>query len=1165
MAFPQDPLPIRAELQIDGKWVEHTDRVRDSSPNSITITGGFAPEQATIQPSTISFALNNRDGLFTDDNPTSDYFEKLPINTPFRVSVEETLPFLYLPLSIDRDPNTDTTGWQAGYIGTSDKASLDITGDLDLRIDVEPDTWQLGSAGHTLAAKWENGTSNRSWFWTVLPSGCIRLYWSTDGTFNLSAGLYADSTVPVPGTGRIALRTTIDVNNGASGRTVTFYTSDSVTGTWTQLGDAVVQSGTTSIFSGTSSLHVGAMRNFALTYPFTSGAVTISLPLVGRIHRFQLRSGIGGTLVADMNATAQAEGTTSWSDGLASPNTWDIINSGEITKADYRATGEISQMPQEWDDTGADVYVPTVASDIIRRLTQGATPLRSAIFRNLRSYIGTDALGYWPLEGDSQTVAASNAVPNQPAGVAVNVLFSADTDFPASAGVMTLNDTNSSITFKVIGTRSADHAFVIFYYKYPATPGADTETFHLYTSGTCRRVTFTVGTATYRVTAYDIDGVSLGTSFTSFGTGAEPGQYLALQMKLSKNGSGVDIDLGWYPLGTTTAFYGITPLNVASATVGAVIGGATAAGAAAAGVSFAHVMMGNTDFEFATSAFASSSIGFAGETALARWLRVLREEGEQGRFIGWPDDTDPMGPQPADTLVKILDECVTTASALHYGARDQLSLVFRTQRSMLAQAAVELDYTLKHLSGNFRPTNDDRLLKNQVTAQARYGGFAVAVKETGRKSIQPPPDGVGLYDATVSVNPYSDDQLPDVASYAVHQGTWPERRVPNLEVWLERPEFTSDTTLTRRMRSVNPGDRVSVDNVPVWVGGGTTDTLVRGYQETLMFKGQRLAFSTIPYGPFLAVNDLTDRTGARNRAGASNTVLAANATSGAMSLVALTPLGAKWTTTAGDFSLDILLGGERVTVSGIAAWIADTFTRSTSSGWGSTSTGSSAWTTTGGSASDYSTTGTAGRINLSTVTTNRTAALDLNARVSEVVFDRVQMLAALTGAGATCTFTIRVGSSTDRVDLNIQATVAGTATCWLSQVVNSVETVFDSGFPSTGLSATAAMSVRFQIVSDGDGDPIARARIWAQGAAEPGAWTTSIAMTQANAIGDLTLIASRNSSSTNASPFNVEFDGLTLPSLQLMTVSARSVNDVVKAQTADTSIQVADDFYAARN
>lgn len=1181
MAFPQDPLPIRAEMQINGTWTEVTSSVRNDA--NIRITGGFAPEQTTISPATISFSLNNRAGLYSDDNPLSPYYGLLPTGTPFRVSVEESSTFLRLPNNIRRDPLTAAVGDIAiAYISTTDKAVLDVTGDLDLRIEIDPDQWQLGSAGFALAGKYDTTGNQRSWAWTVQPSGVMRLYWTTDGaTSPLTALTYADSTVVVPGAGRLALRVTIDVDNGAAGRTVTFYTSDSITGTWTQLGAPVIQAGTTSIFSGTSWLTVGNIVNqVSQQISFlTIAAAGYVLPFAGRIHRFQMRSGIGGTLVADMNAAGQTEGSTSWSDGLGTPNTWTLggLGGAEITLADYRGYGEISEMPQEWDPTGTDVYSPTIASGIVRRLTQGAQALNSSIYRYLRQYIGAGAVGYVPLEGGSQSTAAGNAVPGQPAAYVTNVQFSTDNDFPASAGVMTVVDSNSYIAGSVVGAAPTDQATLIFYYKIDSTTPSDTPVVHMYTSGTAKQVTFSIGVADYRVTAYDASGTSIGTTAAGFGTGAAPGQWLAVQLRVNKNGAGIDINMAWYPLGTTTSFYGTGAVNIAVGTVGSHLGFATSRGISALSLNatFAHFMCLNLNgFEFASAAFGKMSVGFTGEYAAERFLRLLREEGLAGRVVGWPADTITMGPQLIDTLMANLSDCATTSASLIYEARDMAALFIRTYRSLLAQQPVALTYARpsSHLAGQFRPTIDDQGLRNDITANSPGGAFARSTVDTGPRSTLAPPNGVGRYDSVITVNPATDDQLPAQAQWATFVGTWPERRVPNLEVWLERSVFVASPTLTRSLRSIDPGDRITVANVPVWVGGGSPDTLARGYVETLMNRGHRLAFSTVPYGPYLAANDLSGSDNTRRRAATAyaNARVAQAATSTATSLVTQITEGAVFGTTAnrpGNFpagggpAFPLTVAGEQVYTTAIADWVADTFTRVTASGWGTTSTGSIAWTVSGGSAADYSTSGTIGVHNLATTAVDRTSTLTLTARVPEVLLTHIKMPTALTGGGGQCVISIRAGSATSYVQLNIASSTGGTMSCWVQQLVNGVETTFDSLFPATGVAPTTAFSARLHVPAAAGS--VAWGRVWAETAAEPGGMTTQITLTAANATGDVQVRSTRNASSTNAAPFNIEFDGLTLPRNQLVTAT-RSVNAIVKAQSIDNIVTLGDQFYVAR-
>jgi len=103
------------------------------------------------------------------------------------------------------------------------------------------------------------------------------------------------------------VKVTIDVDNGAAGHDLNFYTSTDATAeytevSWTKLGDTVTVAGTTSFANSANTLDVGAQ---------TSGAVQ---RYVGNIFRAVLLDGVDGTEVADMDArnqTNDANGDTS--------------------------------------------------------------------------------------------------------------------------------------------------------------------------------------------------------------------------------------------------------------------------------------------------------------------------------------------------------------------------------------------------------------------------------------------------------------------------------------------------------------------------------------------------------------------------------------------------------------------------------------------------------------------------------------------------------------------------------------------------------------------------------------------------------------------------------------------------------------------------------------
>lgn len=174
-------------------------------------------------------------------------------------------------------------GTSGHYVSTPDAAALDITGDIDIRVYVAMDDWTPATDACVLA-KYNTTGNQRSYNLHVLNSGLLNFQWSEDGTAQITKSSTA-ATGFTDGTAHW-IRATLDVDNGAAGNTVTFYTSEDGT-TWTQLGNTVVTAGVTSIFNSTSVLELGA-RN-------TGTAANTA----GKIFQAQVRTGIGGTIVAN--------------------------------------------------------------------------------------------------------------------------------------------------------------------------------------------------------------------------------------------------------------------------------------------------------------------------------------------------------------------------------------------------------------------------------------------------------------------------------------------------------------------------------------------------------------------------------------------------------------------------------------------------------------------------------------------------------------------------------------------------------------------------------------------------------------------------------------------------------------------------------------------------
>jgi hypothetical protein len=211
----------------------------------------------------------------------------------------------------------DLPGRGGAYATTPDANVLDITGDVDLRADLA--NWRPIAAYQILVGKW-SGVTGISYRLAISPVGFLQIAWSVDG-INVAGGV--ESTMPVvpdPTTGRIAVRATLDVDNGAAGNTCTFYTAPTISGTWTQLGPAIVNAGVMSIASTSTIVEVG-----------TAGT---GEPLRGSVYAVEIRNGINGTVVANPNFAAQPTGTTSFTDGTGL--VWSMVDGAQIVNNQYQ-------------------------------------------------------------------------------------------------------------------------------------------------------------------------------------------------------------------------------------------------------------------------------------------------------------------------------------------------------------------------------------------------------------------------------------------------------------------------------------------------------------------------------------------------------------------------------------------------------------------------------------------------------------------------------------------------------------------------------------------------------------------------------------------------------------------------------------------------------------
>lgn len=905
MSWPYDEVtPVKQEIYVSGSWVDATGETRGNE-STVTITRGYSSEQASLAAGTVTFNLDNRSGDWSNRNPNSQYYGEIGRNVRHRCSITGTETSLRL---------TDTTDLATGtYDGarawTADKSVLDITGDIDMRIDAEADDW-YGRMGHIFAAKYQPTGNQRSWAFMVSSQGYLKFFWSTDGT---SANrIFVTSTVPIAATGRQIFRVTLDVNNGAAGNTVTFYTGDAIQGgTFTQLGSPVVTAGTTSIFSSSANLEVGDAAEGSDRGLFTS---TLNAdPFTGKIYGYQLRSSISGTVVAWMQANAQTAGTTSWSDGLSTPNTWTLEASAEISAADYRFHSEIAEMPPVWDPTGSDVYASITASDIVERLTAGEKPLSSPIYRNLIRY---NLDGYWPME-DELGADGISAYAGQ-LGSMVDAAFGSAEGLNGSAGALSFT-TDSGYAHGGIGPSGAASGttYILWYFKMANLPGSTVDFFNTYhVGGSVYRTVVSCSATTYTLKIQDNTYTDLVNSNTAFGSGAEPTQWIAMRLLLTQSGGTVTWEWAWYPVGAPVT-YGVS--GTFSGTFGKPYSWTSFAYTGKSDLQLAHVALAREDLEFTGLGSIGSTNGYIGETTVARARRLCFEEQVPFWWIGVHiidgfDYGTPMDVQGIKTLTDLLQEVADVDGGILYAPRDKFGLAIRSYYSMLNRGYPELDYTANHLSGRLVP-RELRDFRNDVTCTRPSGGSGRYVQTSGTNGT----DSAGLYDVSLPRSAYTIPMLEPIAEREVLFGTWDELRQTLVQVELHRAALLADSDLSAAVSALDIGTPAALTNLPVYAGG-PDDALVRvlGYTEIISNKIRTLIFNGAPYGPLQvgmwgsATYPTTSRWAPRY------TTLQSLATSGATSLTfRISDDREEWSAT--DVPYDVMIAGERITVTAMGA------------------------------------------------------------------------------------------------------------------------------------------------------------------------------------------------------------------------------------------------------
>lgn len=1151
MAFPEDALDLRPELRVGQiGWVDVKGDAFTRDP--ITVTRGRADESSRPSASSCSLTLDNTTANYSPRNPESPYYGGIGRNTPMRLSLPADENYSH-------QVGTDTFGFL-----TAPSAAIDnLAGDFDVMIEI--DGTGLVGRDQTLAIRADPDTDERSWQFGINADGTLYFWFSENG--GNGATWYGESDYPItyPQGGKIALRVTIDHNNADASpdiRTLaTFWQAPDLDSTWTDLGVIEVADLSSTFYTGTAPLRLGFGR-FDSTDPQVD---RWGNGLVGKIYRARFYDGwfgSGGTLVASPDFRAQGGGTTVFADaqGVFWEGTYtDDFGQAYVVDREYVYQGEVAEWPQRWEGSaGQSVNVQLEAAGVLRRLTQGASALDSPYYRGITHYPEATLKAYWPCEDESGSTTFASAVSGLPPMVVTSVakpeMASNSEQFPASLALPKINGSTWVADFGAIdwnGIQEPGVGITMTLYIPTGSIPDNTLLMRVADQGGIRKWEVTYNTAssgTLTARGYDSGGVLRITIPATTGVDNKAAQF---QLRYSSN-------VATYFSGTS--FHYLTENNTKVVNFPATNPSANLASYSAgrptlitinpAGTATGDAVLGNLAVhdDSLTNLFGHIEdmlLGNYGEAAGARFARLCDEEGVPVRWRGDLLSTEPMGRQSVATLEELLFECVEAEGGLLFEPNDVLGLGFRTRESLYNQDVhLYLDYTVGgEVMPPLEPDESDSGISNRVIITRTGGTSYTAQLDEGTLSIKPPPEGIGLYESSATLNLMKDDQVDDQAGWRLHLGTVDDSRFPVVKVNVREAPYLFGAVISTLL-----GDRLQIANPPKWLPPHTIDQLMQGTKTVYRPFDYSVEINCSPAAPWnVAV------VGNDSRADTAGSEVAISRDADDTAITVNTTRGPLWVTDPAEFPFNLIVGGEEVEAVSCTPYHYDTFSRSVSNGWGTSDNGQ-AWLTNGGVAGDYSTNGSTGRHSHSTRNVNRITSLGSLTWDSdyEVSFSVPALPTGASSAFEVALYSRYLGLGSNnwyKASITISPTGFGGLFLY-KNVAGSVNQLAFSGIFDYTLVAGVTYHLRMSCV----GSSI-KAKYWRDGFTEPD-WIVTATDEDHFTPDRVAVVSYMNASTTNALPFVFTFDNLVSRNQQTFTVN-RSVNGVSKGHSVGTDVRLA--------
>lgn len=894
--FPRDVL---CELYFPSLgWTDVSNRLSETTP--LSITWGQSGEQGKVAPSYATGAFKNDTGDFSPRNPQGEWFGELGRNTPIRLSLR-THRDTFGDNAVNSWGSADTgEAWTNTGNGSPAASDFQVTGGRGTQSVPATSTYRISK----LAA-------------VDVPNPQVRVTLESLGFTDVLGGAVEPANLVLrghdsPSTDYYMARVTIQPDQSVTIGLLRFTSGVFFDGPVTVPGLTYTGQDLTVV------LQVEDHWLGGKVYDSTAGG-----------EPFDWQVEIGGWATDWLTG-----GYVGVRSGVASgnSNTKPIVFSYDNFEVrDVRFHGELSDLRPRWDESHRAKWVEFEAGGLLRRLERGNRPLGTTVRRVIEAN-QANLLSYWPLDEE----------PNSTEGRLL-LGSGSSAQYSTSIGGTLPFPTISPINICGKGalapwlTPSNEVKNPLLVVQMPTTLSGATTTW------TAHIVVSFDGT--YNFSGVSSDGLDVFTVLASsttyasnpsdqWGITLDSGQTEAILLRPDGGTTTVDPDLlfnGEPHLLTLQVGQVGSDCQLTAYVDGAVLGTLTqtsltntnptdsvfySTGTNSKQRSIGHsVVYGGTGPDMGD--LVDAIRGYVGETAGRRLERICGEEGIPFFSFGDLDDTVAMGPQYPDTLTEIIEECVRTELGLGYEPRGVFGFGFRTRFSLNNQdPTLSLDYSAGQVAPGLLPKHDDKDTGNYVTAKRRDGGEHTAIQETGPLNINNPwddPEGVGVNDNQIEVNVETDTNLPSVSGWIKHLGTVVEDRYPSITVNFRASGITETKTI--QALAVRPGDRVVVENLSAADIFDPVDQLVFGGTEVIFTdkRQHELAFNTSPASPYQTIVLDEDRLGS-----ASSSLTSDIAAAPSSFQVTTTDPMDLWTTDAGSFPFDVVVGGQQMTISAIS-------------------------------------------------------------------------------------------------------------------------------------------------------------------------------------------------------------------------------------------------------